>query len=87
MSKARLETRSAYTAIRLVEGHGGKRFTFDYAFWSHGYKEEPSGFLVKNSETSRYADQNFVFDALGSEILNSAWTATTSAFSRMGKRE
>ena len=35
-----------------------KKFTFDYSYWSHdGYKERDDGYLEKDEEASRYADQ------------------------------
>ena len=50
-----------------------RTFTFDYSFWSHDcYIEKEDGYLSPDS-SGKYADQNFVFDALGRQILDNAW--------------
>lgn len=47
-------------------------FTFDYSFWSHdGFKNDSKGVAIKVSE--QYADQDFVYDALGKQVLDNAW--------------
>jgi hypothetical protein len=49
-----------------------RNFTFDYSFWSHdGYEEKPNGLLVAADD--RYADQQSVYDKLGTEVLDNAW--------------
>jgi len=51
-----------------------KKFTFDYSYWSHdGYKERDDGYLEKDEESSRYADQTVVFEDLGKGVLANAW--------------
>jgi hypothetical protein len=51
-----------------------KDFAFDHAYWSHdGAKELESGLYVPDGPTSRYADQQMVFDDLGNKILENAW--------------
>ena len=53
---------------------GEKVFTFDYSFWSHdGFVEKENGYCEKDSEESRFADQQHVYDALGTQVLNNAW--------------
>ena len=50
-----------------------RTFTFDHSFWSHDcYIEQENGYLSPDS-SGKYADQNFVFDALGRQILDNAW--------------
>ena len=50
-----------------------RTFTFDYSLWSHDcYIEKEDGYLSPDS-SGKYADQNFVFDALGRQILDNAW--------------
>ena len=47
-----------------------RTFTFDYSFWSHDcYIEKEDGYLSPDSS----ANPNFVFDALGRQILDNAW--------------
>ena len=52
-----------------------KEFFFDYSYWSHdGFVEDPeTGILNKDSATSKYADQQTVFEDLGVGVLNNAW--------------
>lgn len=53
-----------------------KDFTFDYSFWSHdGYIEESNGYLKTDPSHMgcTYNDQEFVYNALGQEVLNNAW--------------
>ena len=50
-----------------------RTFTFDHSFWSHDcYIEQENGYLSPDS-SGKYADQNFVFDTLGRQILDNAW--------------
>ena len=50
-----------------------RTFTFDHSFWSHDcYIEQENGYLSPDS-SGKYADQNFVFDTLGKQILDNAW--------------
>lgn len=49
-----------------------KTFTFDHSFWSHdGFIEEPNGYLRPADD--RYADQAYVFETVGKQILDNAW--------------
>ncbi|KAF4713789.1 hypothetical protein FOZ63_030743, partial [Perkinsus olseni] len=52
-----------------------KRFTFDYSFWSHDDYEIDSltGVSQPKGSSSRYADQQRVFEAVGVDVLNNAW--------------
>ena len=53
---------------------GVREFTFDYSFWSHdGYEVNNDGVSVKDSPSSPYIDQAFVYDKLGKEVLDNAW--------------
>ena len=46
------------------------KFSFDYCFWSHdGYKINKNGYIYAEDEYSNYADQKYVYDVLGKEIL------------------
>ena len=48
-------------------------FTFDHSFWSHDcYIEEENGYLSPD-KSGKYADQMFVYNALGKQILDNAW--------------
>ena len=51
-----------------------RQFTYDYSFWSHdGFTEDPdTGAFAKSDETSQYADQWAVYEAIGEPILNNA---------------
>ena len=50
-----------------------RTFTFDHSFWSHDcYIEQENGYLSPDS-SGKYADQNFVFNTLGRQILDNAW--------------
>ena len=45
---------------------GFKEFTFDYSFWSHdGYDVNAEGVSVKDTPSSPYVDQQFVYNELG----------------------
>ena len=52
-----------------------KDFYFDYSYWSHdSFVEDPdSGMVVKDSPSSRYADQRLVYNDLGVGVLNNAF--------------
>ena len=48
-------------------------FTFDHSFWSHDcYIEKENGYLAPD-KSGKYADQIFVYNALGKQILDNAW--------------
>ena len=50
-----------------------RTFTFDHSFWSHDcYIEQENGYLSPDS-SGKYADQAFVFETLGKQILDNAW--------------
>lgn len=60
------------TTIIIGEDGKERKFAFDYSFWSHDdFKEEDDGLLVPLS--SKYADQQYVYDTVGKEILDNAW--------------
>jgi hypothetical protein len=48
-------------------------FTFDYSFWSHDDFVEEDGYMKPASDSSKYADQNLVFETLGKQVLDNAW--------------
>ncbi|KAK3102002.1 hypothetical protein FSP39_008034, partial [Pinctada imbricata] len=50
----------------------GKRFAFDYSYWSHDdFNDRGDGYFEPAS--SKYADQQRVFDDLGKGVLDNAW--------------
>lgn len=49
-------------------------FTFDYSFWSHdGFKVDSDGVSRKEDDASNYADQDYVYETLGKQVLDNAW--------------
>ena len=49
-----------------------KKFTFDHSFWSHdGFRTLENGYL--EPEDDKYADQKYVFNTVGKQILDNAW--------------
>jgi hypothetical protein len=49
-----------------------KKFTFDHSFWSHdGFRTLENGYL--EPEDDKYADQKYVFETVGKQILDNAW--------------
>ena len=49
-----------------------KKFTFDHIFWSHdGFRTLENGYL--EPEDDKYADQKYVFNTVGKQILDNAW--------------
>jgi hypothetical protein len=60
------------TTIKDLSSGNKRDFSFDYSFWSHDcFDTTPDGLYVKNSD--KYADQQFVFEKVGIEILDNAW--------------
>lgn len=57
----------------LDEMNQEKKFNFDYSFWSHDEYDEDSETGYLKPINSKYADQKFVFDCLGQQILDNAW--------------
>ena len=54
------------------EGEQKRTFTFDYSFWSFdNFEEQADGYLKPTS--SKYADQQQVFERIGKSILDNAW--------------
>ena len=50
----------------------GKKFTFDYSFWSHdNFEITPDGRNV--ALTDKYDDQMKVYNCLGKQVLDNAW--------------
>ena len=60
------------TAIFDVNTGEDRPFTYDYSFWSHDeFRVDENGIMVPTS--SKYADQQFVYNALGKQVLDNAW--------------
>ena len=67
-----IEMNQNTTVIKDISSGNTRDFTFDYSFWSHDcFETTADGFFVKTSD--KYADQQFVFDKVGTEILDNAW--------------
>ena len=66
------DRRVFHTTVHLADPAGQKpprSFTFDHSYWSHdGYKADESGVFVPAS--SKYADQDTVFNDLGRGMLD-----------------
>ena len=59
------------TKIKDEKGNE-KTFTFDHSFWSHdGFRVLENGYF--EPEGPEYADQKYVFNQVGKEILDNAW--------------
>lgn len=58
---------------KLINENGNvRRFAFDHSFWSHDeFDEDEEGILRATSD--KYADQEFVYENVGREILENAW--------------
>ena len=49
-------------------------FTFDYSFYSHdGFVTDENGINVPEDKYSPYADQSYVYQTLGEQVLDNAW--------------
>ena len=61
------------TTLLKAYGEDDERsFTFDYSFWSFDqYEEDGEGYLKPTSDS--YADQDYVYKALGTSIIEDAW--------------
>ena len=71
-SRCVIEMNSSNQTKIFDEVGNEKTFTFDHSFWSHdGYKELEDGYL--EPESDKYADQKYVFNAVGKQILDNAW--------------
>lgn len=67
-----IEMHQKSTTIKDITNGNSRDFAFDYSFWSHDcFDTTPEGFFVKSSD--KYADQQFVFEKVGTEILDNAW--------------
>ena len=51
-----------------------KTFTFDHSFWSHDAFETKDGVSVPKGEDSPYADQDLLYQKLGKQVLDNAWS-------------
>jgi hypothetical protein len=50
-----------------------KTFTFDFSFWSHdGFGTKEDGYTYP-LDGSNYKDQTYVFEKIGSQVLDNAW--------------
>lgn len=60
------------TVITDPKSGAPREFSFDYSFWSHDqFEEDENGYFVPSNP--KYADQTFVYQNLGVEVLNNAW--------------
>ena len=52
-----------------------REFYYDYCYWSHdGFVTDPTtGYASKDTPSSKYSDQQEVFDTLGQDVLNAAF--------------
>ena len=59
----------------IVDQEGKERpFTFDYSFQSHDdFYVDENGVSKPSSPDSTYADQSYVYDVLGKQVLDNAW--------------
>lgn len=85
-SKLIIKMRGNTTTITDPEDGKERDYTFDYSYWSHdGFKETESGYLVKDKESSPYADQTKVFTDLGEAIIKNAWEGYNSSLFAYGQ--
>ena len=62
------------TIIKDPEQDNGKTFSFDYSLWSHdGFAIDADGVSKADSPDSVYADQDYVYNQLGKQVLDNAW--------------
>ena len=61
------------TVINDPEGNP-REFTFDFSFWSHDGFVDDDGISVKDSPDSIYDDQERVYEVLGKQVLDNAWS-------------
>lgn len=66
------------TQTIMKDCHGDnqeKKFTFDYSLWSFdGFKTREDGYTEADGPNSIYKDQQYVFDKIGLDVLNNAWS-------------
>lgn len=56
----------------LINGDKTRPFTYDYSFWSHDeFTEQENGYLKPSGD--KYADQQLVYDKIGTDVLNNAF--------------
>ncbi|CAI2387376.1 unnamed protein product [Moneuplotes crassus] len=61
-------------------------FTFDYSFWSsNGFEEEDDGLLVPSE--SYYGDQHKVYDQIGADFFEDAWSGYHSFLLAYGQTD
>jgi len=60
------------TSLVDVNTGNTRDFTFDYSLWSHdGFEEMEDGYL--KAAGNKYADQQYVYEQLGQQVLDNAW--------------
>ena len=72
-AKCCIDMNGPVTSIIDPETKKPKNFTFDYSFWSHDqFTTDEEGFnhMVPGGP---YADQTYVYNVLGKQILDNAW--------------
>lgn len=72
-AKLCIEMSGKSTTIHNIEDEKqNKTFAFDYSYWSHdGFENDPDGYSRPTS--SKYADQEKVFNDIGKDVLNNAF--------------
>ncbi|XP_064643927.1 kinesin-like protein KIF28 isoform X2 [Lineus longissimus] len=67
----------------------GRKFTFDYSYWSHdGCKERSDGYWEadpKHANGKKFCDQKRVMDDLGAGVLKNAWEGYNSTLFAYGQ--
>ncbi|CAI2387659.1 unnamed protein product [Moneuplotes crassus] len=72
------------TLIYDVATQRTRTFTFDYSFWScNGFEEEDDGLLVPSE--SYYDDQHKVYDQIGADFFEDAWSGYHSCLMAYGQ--
>jgi len=70
-----VEMQGPVTILLEPSSNQPRPFTFDYSFWSHdGFEANEEGVSVKVGEESSYADQEDVYNCLGKQVLDNAWS-------------
>ena len=76
------------TTITNPENGISKTFSFDYSIWSHnGFAKNKDGYFEAdpNHTGIEYKDQEFVYNELGSTILDNAWKGFHSCIFAYGQ--
>ncbi|CAF0775063.1 unnamed protein product [Brachionus calyciflorus] len=83
-SKLIVQMAGNQTIITNPKTNEEKKYAYDFSYWSHdGFKVDASGYSVP--ENSKYADQQKVFNDLGSGILKNAWEGYNASLFAYGQ--